>query len=169
MKDFLDKGITGAAFENQSEVDEIYARDLYKQVYFLLNESKVNPYVELKKWRKLGNRFLKYIETVGKTWRMNRIETARLEDGYANRNGERWSEEEDELLVEMACNGSSELELAKQFGRTSSSVHSRLSHLVGIRRLEQTANGYFKGVVDGKYTEGEINGVIKKKGVMTYQ
>ena len=159
----IKKGINVMYFDDEQDFADVNGRIIMKELKSLLNESKCNPYVELKRWRKLGAKLEKYMFSLNNFFTMHRSEVNRLQEGYGERSNKQWSKEEDELLIEYACKGDSELEISKMLGRTSSAIHTRLSQLVGIKRITQNVDGYFRGSLDGKEIEGEILGKINKR------
>lgn len=88
---------------------------------------------------------------------------ARMETDSEDKKGQRWCEAEDNLLVELVCQGMSMLELSTTLGRTPSSIKTRLSRLVGTKRVSQDVVGRFIGYIDGNYTEGSVQGTVYKE------
>ena len=76
----------------------------------------------------------------------------------------RWSKDEDEVLIELVCdNDTSLLEISTTLGRTPGAIKTRLSNLVGTKRISQKVAGRFIGTVNGDRSDCEINGVIYKE------
>ena len=76
----------------------------------------------------------------------------------------RWSKDEDELLIEMVCgNEKSLLEISTTLGRTPGAIKTRLSNLVGMKRISQKIAGRFIGIVNGDQKDCNINGIIYKE------
>jgi hypothetical protein len=63
-------------------------------------------------------------------------------------NNTRWSAEEDEHLIELACAGESPVKMAATFYRSPAAVATRISQLVGVKRLFINVNGRFVGTLD---------------------
>lgn len=158
-EELIEKGI------NLAVIDESFSGSvLYKKVFDLLSNAKCSPYIEIKRWRAIGKDFIKYMQAQQTLHKMESTDRKRLTEGYGEKSNDRWIPEEDNQLIEIACQGKSELEIATILGRTVSAVHSRLSYLVGIRRLSQNINGEFSGVINGQECEGVISGILNKRG-----
>lgn len=88
-------------------------------------------------------------------------ELDRMGEGIGERGRKRWSQEEDELLIEMAARSDvTIIELSREFGRTPGAIQSRITHLVGINRLSKEVAGRFVGSLNGEHVEGDIVGTI---------
>lgn len=87
-----------------------------------------------------------------------------MDDQVGERSRKRWTEEEDNLLIEMAvADGTTTVELARVFGRTPGAIQSRITYLVGIERLSSKVAGRFIGTIDGEQAEVEIDGIVSKR------
>lgn len=86
----------------------------------------------------------------------------RYESASAERNYARWTEKEDELLIELVCSDSSLLSVSTTMGRSPSSIKTRVSKLVGLKRISQEIAGKFIGTIDGEYVEGIAEGTLYK-------
>lgn len=78
-------------------------------------------------------------------------------------NHTRWTNEEDEELIEMASNETPEVFMAARLRRSPSSIKTRISQLVGVKRLSQQVAGKFIGEINGEQTEADLIGVVYKK------
>lgn len=79
------------------------------------------------------------------------------------RNRKRWTEEEDDLLVERAASESSSLmQLATEMGRSPQAITSRLTYLVGINRVRQEIAGRITGYIDGQPVDGSFHGTLTR-------
>lgn len=88
----------------------------------------------------------------------------RLHDETMVRSGKRWTESEDEHLIDMAAAGDMTLfELAMTMGRTPGAVQSRISQLVGIGKISQEVAGRFVGTLNGEHVSGIIEGELRKQ------
>lgn len=91
------------------------------------------------------------------------VELDRMGDGIGERGGKRWSQEEDEMLIEMAARDDyTIIKLARAFGRTPGAIQSRISMLVGINKISAKVAGRFIGTLNGEHVEGDISGVLRK-------
>lgn len=69
----------------------------------------------------------------------------------------RWTEEEDSTLIDKAVETDSDLtQLAILFNRTPGAISSRLTHLVGIKRLSQSVAGRLTGYINGNPVEDAV-------------
>lgn len=91
-------------------------------------------------------------------------ELHRMDDQVGERSRKRWTEQEDNLLIEEAAkDNTTTVELARIFGRTPGAIQSRITYLVGIERLSSKVAGRFIGTIDGMQAEVEIDGVVSKR------
>lgn len=87
----------------------------------------------------------------------------RYEKAAAARKYARWTDEEDNALVEMVVQeGIGIHELSTMFGRSPASISTRLTKLVGIGRISQDIVGKFVGTLNGEDVSGVINGTLTK-------
>lgn len=86
-----------------------------------------------------------------------------LKGGIGERDRKRWTPEEDDALVSVAADGKlSLLSMAVAFRRSPGAVSSRLTYLVGIRRLSQEVAGRVTGFIDGEAVDGFFTGRLTK-------
>lgn len=78
------------------------------------------------------------------------------------RRNKRWTEEEDEELIEFIAHDWGIGVVASLFGRTPSAIASRVSYLVGIERVSQEIAGRFVGTLNGQHIHGMIDGELQK-------
>lgn len=91
-------------------------------------------------------------------------EIDRLGAGIGDQGRKRWTQEEDELLIEAATDGTKNIiDLSKAFGRTPGAIQSRITKLVGIKRLSAEVAGRFIGTINGEFVEGDIDGTLRKE------
>lgn len=110
--------------------------------------------------RKLSQQVLMQQEVLEKAL----SELHRMDDQVGERSRKRWTEQEDNLLIEAAAkDNATTVELARIFGRTPSAIQSRISYLVGIERLSSKVAGRFIGTIDGEQAEVEIDGIVSKR------
>ena len=75
----------------------------------------------------------------------------------------RWSDEEDNDLVEAVCKGMNIWDVARCLKRTPGAVSTRLSYLVGVNRISQDIAGKFVGQIDGEQRSANIVGTIFRR------
>ena len=96
------------------------------------------------------------VESLGK-------QIERYEKAAAARKNARWTDEEDNALIEMVVqDGIGIHELSTMFGRSPASISTRLSKLVGIGRISQDIVGKFVGTINGEEVSGHIDGTLTK-------
>ena len=89
----------------------------------------------------------------------------RYEKAAAARRYARWTDEEDEALIEMVVqDGIGVHEVSTAFGRSPASIANRLTKLVGIGRVSQEVVGNFVGTINGESVSGQIKGTLRKTG-----
>ena len=86
-----------------------------------------------------------------------------IESQQVNQN-KRWTDEEDEMLIEMACDDEvSMIDLALFFGRSPGAIQTRITNLVGVGRISQEISGRFVGSINGEHVAGVIEGELRKE------
>ena len=150
-------GIIGIAEEDSIPKDEIHAaiiklQDVIHQRPTLSKELQI---------------YRKYVPTIIKLIYLKES----IIDGYMKtferyiveseaRKNKRWTDGEDEFLVDMVCNDTPILEISLALGRTPASIKTRLTRLVGVKRISKNVAGKFIGKIDGILTECNIEGTI---------
>ena len=87
----------------------------------------------------------------------------RLADVEYDRGNKRWSKEEDEMLINLVCEGKENIhKISTILGRSPGAIQSHISFLVGRKRLTQEVAGKFIGTINGESTEAEICGTVYK-------
>lgn len=91
-------------------------------------------------------------------------ENERLQN-CVDRNHKRWTSDEDEMLIESVTRDDFNpdagfIDIARIFGRTPSAIKSRITYLVGVKKISQNVAGKFIGRINGIETEGYIDGVL---------
>lgn len=108
-----------------------------------------------------GGEIVRYVEMLSKTNKNLMRQLERYEGAVKKNSRRRWTPDEDEMLVEKASYGDSDIfELAAIFGRTPGAIQTRLSYLVGIKRISKTVAGRFVGTANGADFEADISGVV---------
>ena len=78
-----------------------------------------------------------------------------------DRGNKRWTNEEDETLINLVCDGKENIHrISTILGRSPGAIQSHVSYLVGRKRLTQEVAGKFIGMIDGKSAEAEICGKV---------
>lgn len=139
--------------------------DIQRAINELLKTIHEKPNVskELHSYRKYVPLLIKYCEFLDKFSNVTAKTIQRIESGCEDRKYERWSDEEDALLIELVCSDRSIVEVSAAMGRTIPSIKTRVSKLVGIKRITQDVAGRFIGYIDGKSSECIINGTVTKQ------
>lgn len=120
--------------------------------------------IQLREWRKVGAQMIKFINMQHDLISATETMTQRLNDKAGQRNHKRWTPEEDELLISAACRDDmSIIDMSATFGRSPSAIKTRLSYLVGIKRVSSEVAGKFIGTLNGASIEGNIRGQLIKQ------
>lgn len=130
----------------------------------LSNDPKGNAFQQLKEWRKIGKKVAGILYAAGEISEATQTQIDRLSEKTGERSNRRWSEKEDEALIDMICQeNTSILEISLIFGRSPAAIKSRVSQLVGVKRLSQEVVGKFIGTLNGANIEGSIKGQLFKQ------
>ena len=120
---------------------------------------------QLMEWRKIGLQMIKFIKMQLDVIDATHIMNERLNSQIDQKSHKRWTPDEDEKLVGAACRDDMTIiDLSATFGRSPSAIKSRLSYLVGIKRISQEIAGKFVGTLNGANIEGNIRGNLVKGG-----
>ena len=84
-------------------------------------------------------------------------------EGTTKRNRKRWSKEEEEMLIDEVCEGMTITQISLELGRTPTSIQTKISNLVGLKRLSMDVAGRFIGTIDGEEVNGNISGQVYKQ------
>lgn len=145
--------------------DFIDGRVLYPKISKMLSGSKMKPFQELQEWRKIGKNMMAYMKASERGINCAMKENQRLSTMDYDRGHKRWSEEEDEILIELLCDDRMTLlDISKTLGRSISAINTRCSVLVGIERTKQRIQGKFEGKLNGMVIDGTIDGLLTKNG-----
>ena len=88
-------------------------------------------------------------------------EIERFHNDCDDKKHKRWTKEEDNILIDIICSGQqSPMETALVFGRSVSAIKTRVSTLVGKKRISQKVAGKFIGRITTNDTETHIDGVL---------
>lgn len=132
-----DNALTNIMKNHKGNVNELMAyRSNVKTLIEYVGELELQIYA----WRYVAERFLDSMENANK----------------------RWNDEDDNELIEMACNDIPEVFMAAKLKRSPSSIKTRISYLVGTKRLSQKVAGKFIGKINGEQTEANLVGTIYK-------
>lgn len=161
--DPMDKGMLLVNYDAEKKKFE-GAGEAIKKLNMLCHQPKGTAFSQLQQFRKLTPIIINYILFLQK-----------LNDGYSEtydrmvekmkaNNRKKWTSEEDELLVEIVARGEQSIsEVALIFGRTPGAISTRVSYLVGIKKVSEEIAGRFTGYLDGRHVEGIINGTVRKE------
>ncbi len=106
------------------------------------------------------NIYRKYVPDLLDSWMFLREGFLGLKNVEANPNAKleranrRWTDEEDKALIDLVTGGSSLVSVSQHLRRTPLSISSRLSHLVGVKRISQKVAGRLFGEIEGLKAEG---------------
>ena len=126
-----------------------------------LSQERSNVSKELMTYRKYVPVLLKYILQEEDCIKMLNRHIERMMNDSEEKKYQRWTPEEEETLIDMICSGKySMIELSTTLGRTVPAIKTKVSNLVGIKRLSQEVAGKFIGKIDGASVEGNISGTV---------
>lgn len=136
----------------------------WTEVQVLIDHPKMNAYTQLAKWRSLGKQMVAHCKEMEDIAMSYQRQIDRINSLSFERNGERWSDDEDGQLVELVCNGNIPMvELCTIFGRSPGAIQTRLSYLVGVKKVSSEIAGKFIGTLNGAKIEGNIKGNLTKQ------
>ena len=128
-----------------------------------INPVMIDPITELMTYRK-------YIPTIvlgqfvkGKLERFDLAAFDTLMNNQFTNTGKRWEEWEDETIVNYICNDEPMWQICCVLGRTESSIRSRLSTLVGRKRISKEVAGRFVGTMSNDNGNCYIKGTVFEK------
>lgn len=155
-KEFGFSKIAMAAFKNPPHTEK------HDEALRLLSSKKKGNLDELMKNRKAIQLLLEFIGEMhlwafGWKWVAEQFITS---EENTNR---QWTSEEDEELIECVCEDMPEVFLAAKFKRTPGSIKTRVSTLVGRKRISQKVAGKFIGEINGEKSEAKLNGTVYKE------
>lgn len=120
-----------------------------------------NVFIRLRKYRENTQRLIKYVEDYQVIVRAALDRQDQMLGKVGERNRKKWTPTEDRALVDQACEpGSTLVTLALSMNRTPGAVASRLTHLVGIKKVSREIAGRIIGSLDGEPVEGYFEGVL---------
>lgn len=134
-------------------------------IYALLTHPPKTVYAQQKAYQALLRRAAVRILALEDIKEAAVKEIKRHENNVGERSRKRWTPEDDELLIETAAQENATIfGMAKAFGRTPAAIQSRITHLVGIKRMSAEIAGRFVGTLNGEFVEGDIDGTVSKGG-----
>ena len=144
---------------NNIGVDKILA-----DIYMSIVEPPKGAFKQISLYRALLKRAGLHIITLQDSNKAFMKELDRMGAGIGEQGRKRWTQEEDEMLIEAATDGTKTIiDLSTAFGRTPSAIQSRITKLVGIKRLTADVAGRFIGTINGEFVEGDIDGTLRKE------
>lgn len=168
MSDLMTDGIYMAsendAYKALGCKSKIDAKKLILEIQKLTFSPQGNAFQQLKRWRQLSKQMLLLIDEVAEAEVRAENKIQRICDQTAQRSNKRWTERVDNLLIDLVCEEKlSAIQIAAILGRSTSAIKTRLSDLVGIKRLSSEIVGKFIGTLNGANIEGNIKGQLMKK------
>lgn len=128
----------------------------------LRNNPPKSIHVRMKMYDRVASAFLEHLDFTIEMKRELTKELKQERGARPDRNGKRWLDDEDILLIERVAAGDSIQKIANTFGRTPLAVSGRVSHLVGIKRITEEIAGRIEGYLNGTEIEGVFVGRIRK-------
>ena len=154
------------SLKQRVDVSNLYeSQKFWYAVQELIESPKMSAYAQLTKWRSLGKQMVAHCKELEELAMGYQRQIDRMNSLSFERNGEKWTDEEDGHLIELVCDGNTPMvELCTIFGRSPGAIQTRISYLVGIRRVSSEIAGKFIGTLNGAKIEGNIKGNLIKKG-----
>lgn len=148
----------------QSDFSPENAGKAFKELLDVTVHTPLSSYIELKKYRQYVPVLLVEIaehtnEMLNMIEYYKRIDTDCKESGKYHK---RWTKNEDEWLIEAVCHDEKLFKIAAALGRTPSAVQTRITYLVGVKRLSQQVAGKFIGTANGEEFKAALVGTIYK-------
>lgn len=139
-------------------------KDAALQIYKALNQRPKSIIVELNIYRKYAPILIEYLLEITKINKAAINENERVFKKTDTNSRKRWTDVEDNLLIEAVCSeGATPARISAQFGRTPSAINSRITYLVGVKRLSQKIAGKFIGEINGENVNGFAVGTVYKE------
>ena len=161
--DPMDDGIalvnTNLPYQTKGETNEA----LIKVLSVIQNRPK-SIIVEVNTYRKYIPKLINYIKERDKLLDFAIKQIERYENDCDDKRFKRWTPEEEEMLINLVCDENySMLQISTMMGRTVPSIKTKISNLVGVKRLSQKIAGRFIGTMNGENIETNLNGIIYKE------
>lgn len=152
---------------NVTFADDLMSKNDFQKAYKVLKDlgsEKNNVSKELLAYRKYVPMILQAMEQMQEINRRLSKSFERIETDSEEKSGQRWTPEEDEMLIELVTDSKwSTIEISTTLGRTVPAIKSRVSKLVGLKRISQEVAGRFIGTINGNDVEGTISGTVYTK------
>lgn len=117
----------------------------------------------LQRYRELSRNVLELYWAVVDLHNHLLAENAFLAGGDPAGHRKRWTDDDDEALIELSCQDDTNMiTLARSLNRTPAAISSRLTYLVGIRRLSRQVVGHLTGYLDGEPVDGFVVGEVEE-------
>lgn len=135
--------------------------DAVDTLSMLVRKPKGNAFHQLRAFRKNVAILLDHLDSITDLSKATEEIKKEMSGEAAKAQGKRWTDDEDAALVELATKDDETLtSIALSLGRSPSAVQSRLTHLVGIERKVQKIAGKFHGLIDGNWSDAELEGEL---------
>lgn len=121
-----------------------------------------NVHQRLKAYQEVSKVFREYSLIQMQLQKAAMRQTNQLKEGLNKRSGKRWTDSEDTALIELAASGNDVQQIGLALSRSPGAVSSRISHLVGIKRISVEFAGTIKGQLNGEEVEGTFVGEVRK-------
>lgn len=143
-------------------VDPSELHTALSEVIRMNHEQPKNLFMTLKKYREHSATIIRWAMTLQELRESSDRQLNHLMGKAGERSNKRWTESEDMALVELAANDQHSLvELSVTFGRSPAAISSRLTYLVGIKKVSQEIAGRIIGFIDGEPVNGYFSGELR--------
>ena len=132
------------------------------KLYELCTVPKGSAFHQLQQFRKLVPDLIKAYRELFEMLNASVEQIDRVNANSEINKNRRWSEKEENLLIELVVSDTPVLEISTIMGRSASAITSKVSKLVGMERISQKVAGKFFGTINGEEISGEIKGTVQK-------
>lgn len=138
-------------------------RNAARELMEMEHRPQKNAFAALAKYRRASKILIEMVNVFQIVHDDQNRELEILNGSGMERDKKRWTPVEDETLVDLASRGTESLmRIAVSLRRSPGAVTSRLTYLVGIRRVSEEIAGRITGFIDGEPVEGFFSGTLAR-------
>lgn len=168
MKEMQHESITAgdnvllADWNKLTGIKNVAKNNICVKLYNLCESPKGSAFHQLQQFRKMVPDLIKaYCEASELNQNFSKQFDRILEKTEKNKN-KRWTEEEENWLIDLVVNDTPIIDISTAMGRSPSAIKSKVSNLVGLKRISQNIAGKFFGTINGEEVTGLIKGTVCK-------
>lgn len=138
-------------------------QETIQEINRLMTKAKGPAIYQLREWKKVGKKMIELLKMQHELISATEDTIQRLDKKSNERAHKKWTNKEDETLIELACRENIKIiDMMTALGRSPMAIKNRLSYLVGVKRVSQEIAGKFIGTLNGANIEGDIRGKLQK-------